>query len=361
MDASDGRLEGRRLEGLSERLRERVGRPLFNTDVESSFQALLRRGPLNNGEYSKRAALSGRIIPRQLRGFPFTKPTWPGGINRELDRSELGTHFETDWSRDPWAAAVRAGIVESIVRPGVSVVASPTIVGLDRLEGVEGPVIFAGNHHSHLDTFLMLSAIPTRFRRKAIIAAGADYWFDKKWKAVLSALAIGAIPIERKKVSRTSSDLSLKVLRDGHNLIIFPEGGRSNDGWAGEFKPGAAFLSTRSGAPIVPVHLFGTDAILPKGQNLPKRGQTVVTFGLPIVPLPGEDPRDMSVRVETAIAQLADEHRSDWWTARRNAAKGGTPSLQGPTTVGWRKAWSKSADRPSPASKKAEPTSRSWP
>ncbi len=347
------------LEGLSERLRERVGHPLFGTDIESSLQALLRRGPLNAGEIG--SAAKRRLLPQAFRGFPFTQPTWPSGVSRELERSTLGTNFETEWSRDPWAAAVRAGIVETIVRPGVTAIARPTIKGLDRLDGVVGPVIFAGNHHSHLDSFLMLTAIPMVFRRKAVIVAGADYWFDKRWKSVLSALCLGAIPIERKRVSRDSSDLAIKVLRDGHNLIIFPEGGRSNDGWAGEFKPGAAFLSTRTGVPIVPVHLFGTDVVLPKGTNIPKRGHTTVTFGLPIVPSEGEDPRKMSVRVETAIAQLADEHRSDWWTAKRNAAKGETPSLQGPQTTGWRKAWTKTAERPLASSTNAEPSKRSWP
>jgi 1-acyl-sn-glycerol-3-phosphate acyltransferase len=347
-----------RIEGLSDRLRERVGRPLFDAHEEDGLRALLRRGPLNRGELSSTAS---KFVPRSLRAFPFTSPTWPGNVERDVERSTLGMNYDTEWSRRPWAKAVRAGVVESIVRPGVQLVASPQIEGLDRLDGLEGPVIFAPNHLSHVDTFLMLSAIPTDFRRKAIIAAGADYWFDKRFKAMLSALTIGAIPIERKKVSRASSDLALEVLRDGFNLIIFPEGGRSNDGWATEFKPGAAFLSTRTGVPVVPVHIFGTDEIMPKGKSVPRRGEATVTFGLPLFPGEKEDPRDMSARIETAVAQLADERRSDWWTARRNAAKGETPSLQGPDSSGWRKAWAKSAERVPRSSRNAEPTKRAWP
>ncbi len=353
----------RRVSGLSDRLREQVGRRLFDGDDEKSLVTLLRRGPLHRGDGSLNGtgSLPSKLMPRQLRAFPFTRPSWPGGIEREVERSTLGMNYDTDWARDPWAAAVRAGIVEGIVRPGVSLLTSPTADGLDRLDGLEGPVIFVANHLSHIDSFLVLSSIPARFRRKAVIAAGADYWFDKRAKAFASALALGAIPIERKKVSRNSSDLAIQVLRDGWSLIIFPEGGRSSDGWATDFKPGAAFLSTRTNAPIVPIHIDGTDAILPKGKNVPRPGQTTVTFGLPIVPTEDEDPRSMSARIETAVAQLADEHHTDWWTARRNAAKGETPNLQGPDVSGWRKSWAKTAERPPRNTKRAEPSKRAWP
>ena len=298
-----------------------------------------------------------RRITAPLRGFPFTAPTWPDTVPRESGPSQLGVDYDTDWARTPVSRAVRRLVVETVMRPGVGAIASPTVLGADRLEHVNGPVLFAANHQSHLDTFLLLTAIPTRFRKRLVVAAGADYFFDKRWKATLSALSIGAIPIERRKVSRTSSDRALALLRDGYSLMIFPEGGRSPDGWAGEFKAGAAFLAVRTGLPIVPVHIEGTGRILPKGRSLPRRGTTTVTYGEALHPSEGEDARAMSIRLEATIATLADEHHQGWWEARRNAAAGTTPALQGPTGVaGWRRTWELGAGE-----RAKDGPARSWP
>ena len=52
---------------------------------------------------------------------------------------------------------------------------------------VESPVIFAANHASHVDTALLLSSLPVRFRHRTVVAAAADYFFDRRWKADLWA------------------------------------------------------------------------------------------------------------------------------------------------------------------------------
>ena len=104
--------------------------------------------------------------------------------------------------------------------------------------------------------------------------------------------------------------------------MIFPEGGRSPDGWAQEFRGGAAYLAVRSGRPVVPVYIEGTRHMWPKGQRLPRPHKVTVTFGAPISPDPGEDARRLAARLERAVAALADERATDWWTARRRAADG---------------------------------------
>ncbi len=79
------------------------------------------------------------------------------------------------------------------------------------------------------------------------------------------------------------------------------------------------------------------------GSNLPvpvKRAERVhVTFGTPMTPMAGEDSRRFATRIEAAVAALADEWRTDWWSARRRAAEKKTPSLAGPTASSWRRAW----------------------
>ena len=280
-------------------------------------------------------------------GFPLGPPTWPKGVERRPAERTTGVHYDTAWSRRYPARLARALIVDDVLRPLVHLLGSPDVSGLDRIADLEPPAIFVCNHHSHLDTALLLTSLPPRFRHRAVVGAAADYFFTSRARSALSALSIAAIPIERFRVNRRSSDLAADLIADGWSLVVFPEGGRSPDGWGQEFRGGAAYLATRTRRPVVPVYAEGTRRVMKKGDRYPTpvgrpfaRGSGVhVTFGRPILPHDGEDSRRFSLRVEAAVAEVGDERSTDWWSARKRAAAGTTPSLVGPPTSPWRRAW----------------------
>jgi 1-acyl-sn-glycerol-3-phosphate acyltransferase len=271
--------------------------------------------------------------------FPYGPPTTPRGVEPLPPTRKTGADFETEWARRYPARLARAMLLEGLVRPAVRVIASPERAGLDRLEALEGPVVFAANHHSHIDTPLMLTSIPERWRHRIVVGAAADYFFTTRVTGSLSALALNAFPIERTRVTRRSADLAADLIAQGWSLLIFPEGGRSPDGWGQPFRGGAAYLSIRCGVPVVPVHVEGTGRILGKGAKKLRPGRTRVTFGAPVRPDDGEDARRFGPRIERAVAALADEATTDWWSARRRAAAGTSPSLTGPDAPTWRRAW----------------------
>jgi 1-acyl-sn-glycerol-3-phosphate acyltransferase len=72
------------------------------------------------------------------------------------------------------------------------------------------------------------------------------------------------------------------IQRRGISLLIFPEGGRSQDGVLQEFNDGAAYVAIKAKAPVVPMALIGTREILPMGSSQPRRGDVIVRFGDPI-------------------------------------------------------------------------------
>ena len=276
--------------------------------------------------------------------FPYRAPTVPGGIEPERERKRTGIDYETEWARSFGARLGRFVVLESLLRPTVRFLADPEREGLDRLEYLRQldpvpPLIFAANHHSHIDTPLLLTSLPEPWRHKSFVAAAADYFFKTRVTGTLSALALNAIPFERTKVGRRSADDAAALIEDGWSLVIFPEGGRSPDGWGQAFRGGAAYLAIRCGVAVVPVHLEGTGRILRKGKGRPTPSSTRVTFGAPLHPGEGEDSRRFAARLERAVAALADEASTDWYSARLRAHHDDTPTLSGPEAPSWRRTW----------------------
>ncbi len=153
-----------------------------------------------------------------------------------------------------------------------------------RIEGKEnlpasGPVILAANHRSFLDSIF----IPLVVRRRVTFVAKAEYFDDPK--SAWFFRAVGQIPIRREggSASERALDSAMDVLRSGGVFGIYPEGTRTRDGLMHRGHTGVARLALRSGAPIVPVGLIGTDEIQPVDSKLPRLGKRVtIRFGEPL-------------------------------------------------------------------------------
>ena len=287
----------------------------------------------------------------RARSFPLRAPTVPGGVAPLEATGRTGVDFETDWSRR-WAARMcRAAIVEGPMRAMVQALASPDRRGADRLADLDGPLIFAANHHSHIDTPLLLTSIPEPWRHKIVVGAAADYFFGSRAAGATAALVMGAIPIERARVGRRSADLAAGLIDDGWSLLIYPEGGRSPDGWGQPFRGGAAYLAVRCEVPVVPIHVGGTGAILRKGRTMPQPATATVTFGTPMRPADGERAPRLAARIEAAVAALADEASTDWYSARKRAHAGASGTLTGPEAGVWRRQWAQGGTRRTPSAR----------
>jgi 1-acyl-sn-glycerol-3-phosphate acyltransferase len=311
-------------------------------------------------------ALSRLSAPIRRAGFPYVAPTVPHGVEVPDTAPALGADYDTEWARQPVARAARGLIIEGPLRLAVRAITSPEILGHDRLSDLmllerTPPVIFAPNHHSHLDTGVMIRAVPAPWRHRLVVAAAADYFFDTRWKAVVSALTLNAVPIDRELTGRRSAELVRSLIDEGNSLVIYPEGGRSPDGWGQQFRGGAAYLSTRTGAPVIPVFIDGTGEIFGKGMKRPKPGRTRVIFGTPLRPSDGESTRRFNVRIEESVRALGDESLGDFWSARQRHRQGRSTPLTGPAIDGWRRQWALHEHRRSSVSGQRRRQRRAWP
>jgi 1-acyl-sn-glycerol-3-phosphate acyltransferase len=231
----------------------------------------------------------------------------------------LGLDFPTDWARAEPARTVRDVILSAVVAPTIRQISSLEVRGTHNLVGA-GTMIFAANHVSHLDTPLVLSSLPSPVRRRTVVAAAMDTFFLKASKAAVTVLAFNAIPIERHKVNRRSAEVAQRLLEEGWHLLIYPEGGRTTTGDLQEFKAGAAYLSERTGATVVPTYIHGAGELMgPKYAKAPvytegpnqRRHHVTVTFGPGLVEADGENIRRFGARIEEAVATLGREVSGD--------------------------------------------------
>lgn len=162
------------------------------------------------------------------------------------------------------------------------------------------PVIFAANHQGAADILIVLANIPVNFRfaiKKELFNIPFFGWYLKR---------AGYFSIDRElvfSVSKTAAAM-LEALTAGESVLVFPEGTRSRDGILGKFKRGSFMAALKSGAPIVPVAISGSYAILPKGSKLFKAAKVKLSFAKPVY-IKNEEEFDRKVElVREEIAKL---------------------------------------------------------
>jgi 1-acyl-sn-glycerol-3-phosphate acyltransferase len=213
---------------------------------------------------------------------------------RGRDLRAAAGQLDIPWARS-WAAGVaRENFLRFVLGPIMDVYARRRSTGREKLAGLKGPVILVANHGSHMDTPVILSALPRRLRKRTAVAAAADYFYRNKLVASLVSLAFNTVPIERRGGGMTKGGGHLdKLLDQGWNLLLYPEGTRKHGEGTGRVRRGAAVLAAAHNLAVVPIRVTGTrDAMPPgriwpkrlRGKLLSKRHRIEVSFGEPIRP-----------------------------------------------------------------------------
>jgi 1-acyl-sn-glycerol-3-phosphate acyltransferase len=169
------------------------------------------------------------------------------------------------------------------------------VYGLEHVQsGI--PYVLCVNHQSHMDTPIVLAALPFQFRftpKKQLFRYPFLGWHLRR---------SGHVPIDRENPRAAVRALrqAASSIRSGNPVVIFPEGGTSRDGSIKPFKGGGFLLAATAHAPVVPVTIRGSRPVLvPKTYHV-KGGSVEVIIGTPISS-EGESASDLAKRVREEI------------------------------------------------------------
>lgn len=161
----------------------------------------------------------------------------------------------------------------------------------------EGGALVLSNHQSHFDPVLVGLACD---RRLNYLARQTLFGFPPfRW--LINSL--DAIPIDREGLGLNGLKETLRRIKRGEMVLMFPEGTRTPDGEVHPLKPGFCALARRLDVPLLPVAIEGAYDVWPRSQPFPGGGRIHVQFGPPIMPdeIAKFEERDLVDEVERRI------------------------------------------------------------
>jgi long-chain acyl-CoA synthetase len=253
----------------------------------------------------------------------FAEATSVGDLRRLLDappapeRVESPADFPT-WNRSWPVRIVRRLSLATWILPLGRLFAHMRVDGLAHLRDVEGPVVFAANHQSHMDVPVILAALPGRWRAHVAPAMLKEFFAahfhpaDHTWRQrftsslnyYLACFYFNAFPIpQREAGARHTLQYMGDLMGEGLSILIFPEGVRGVTGEIKAFQAGVGMIASRLDAPVIPVRLDGVDRVLHPSWFMVRPGQVRVAFGAPLR-LRGEDYAALAQEVEKKVKSL---------------------------------------------------------
>lgn len=210
------------------------------------------------------------------------------------------TKVETGFVGQSLASRALYRAVRTVVCGFTQLYTRMSIEGREHLPTTGGYII-APVHRSYVDT-----PISACISRRRIRYMGKDsMWKFASVGKLISAL--GAFPVSRGTVDREALRRCLTVLNAGEALVLFPEGERKDGPTIQPLFDGAAFLASKSGVPVIPVGIGGSDQVMPRGAKFIFPRKVKIVIGAPIHVEVAENGRASRSAIKAMTAQLHAE------------------------------------------------------
>ncbi len=256
----------------------------------------------------------------ELDEATFTEATTLGQVEKlilEGQPNEAGRYPYPRWQQRWPLSWLRILLLYLIVLPLTWFMGRPKIIGRNHLKEVRGPLVFICNHVSVVDHALVLLALSGSFRRKLAIAMDGELL--REWlyperttglitraryllQYVLVVLFFNVFAMPQKSGFRQSFAFAGKLMDRGYNLLVFPEGKRTENGLINPFRTGTGLLISKLNAPVLPLRIDGLWELKQANKHFARPSQVSLAIGEPLKysaqNKPEEITRDLEERVK---------------------------------------------------------------
>lgn len=274
---------------------------------------------LDEGAFSSLSTL-GQVREWVAGRAASTAPGRSGAVHASpgIERKRAAHIPPPRWARTHAVGMARGAMRRALFLPLFRHYIPLTVAGLEHLDGILPPVIFAANHTSHLDTVALTAALPAEWQKRLAPAVRQQHFFptqgtpERTRRIGLRALyylccgLFNAYPLSQDLGQvRDSLRYTGELVEAGFCPLVYPEGGLTPDGSLQRCQAGVGLMSLRLEVPVVPVHLHGLFDVMSRHDSWPRRGPVRVEFGSPVVPAEGEEYVRLAQRVEACLREMA--------------------------------------------------------
>ncbi|MFK5984100.1 MAG: AMP-binding protein [Pseudomonadota bacterium] len=267
-----------------------LDRVSFQTFLHSSFGVIVNEETL--GQYPTVEKIS-TYIKEKKQHIKISEVEWA-----EILKEQVDLQLPNSWFlHNP---------IKNLSRWLLKIYFKLSATGLDNIP--QAPFILAANHQSFLDALFIAAFLDNKTNKESYFFAKSKHVKSTLVKFLASQNNIIVVNVDE-DLKSSIQQLSV-VLKQGKNIIIFPEGTRTKTGELGSFKKTFAILSKELNVPIVPIAIMGAYKAFPTGRFIPKIQQSIqVNFLAPISPSNKQQNSydDISLEVRNVVANVLKE------------------------------------------------------
>ena len=306
-------------DALAETFARVSGEAVVRLDASANLMTDLKLDSL--GRVELLSALEDRYQV-ELDEAAFTAATTVGDIERMIHQSQPSPTRPYPFANWPyrWPARwIHSAALYLLLLPLTRLMGWVKVRGKEHLQGAQTPVLFVSNHIAQLDAALIVSALPGRFKRRLAIAMLGEKLRDWRYPPVSAqwpkrliggiqyALVVcffNVFPLPQEGGFRRSFAFAGKLVDNGYNLLVFPEGQRTEDGRMNAFRRGIGMLTEGLNISVVPVKIEGLFELKQQRRYFARPFQIQVKFGEPVSYKHGESADFITRDLEKRVANL---------------------------------------------------------
>ncbi|MCU1305597.1 MAG: AMP-dependent synthetase and ligase, partial [Acidobacteriaceae bacterium] len=235
----------------------------------------------------------------------------PAALASASQRTRANQYQYPQWAQRCPVTWIRNIVYYLLTLPATHLLASPRVIGRNRLRDVRGPVLVISNHVTYVDVGFVLAALPPHLRSKLAVAMeGERLWamrydgFFDRLSYFLAVALFNVFPLPKLSGFRESFAYAGESVGRGYSVLVFPEGLRTRTGEMSRFQSGIGMLTAGLNVPVVPMRIDGLFELKQKGKRFAPPGTVTVNIGEAIRIDPNKPAEQIAAELEQCVRQL---------------------------------------------------------